>query len=236
MEIIPPFPAHRLDNPRRRAEYRVYQEIAQSEVPGLAIYEAHASRHSPEVDFLVWLEDVGCFNIEVKGGIYVVENGILFRRTNGDLEQVVNPIAKVRDAAFSVRDAVRNRLPGACYVIPVLLFPDMEESSEIQDWADGEMPNVVFGVDRLPERLAELEEVNTVRRPPSAQRIELEANIFRPVGQGEVDAEPAPGLPAQEAPTALHAQQVTIHNLVINLCVTPAQVPLVQDVLDSASA
>ena len=232
MEITPTFPDHRLDNPKRQAEYRVYQEIAQSQVPGLALYEVHASRHSPEVDFLVWLENVGCFNIEVKGGLYVLENGILFLRSNGELEQVANPIPRVRDAAFSVRDAVKDRLPGACYVIPVLLFPDMERSPEIEAWADGEMPNVVFGVDRLLERLARLEEAKTVRRPPNAQRIRLEANLFRPVGQGEVDADPVSDVPAPEAPTALHAQQVTIHHLVINLCVGPGQVPLVQDLLD----
>ena len=36
MIVTPEFPEHRLQDPRRQAEWRVYQEIAGSQAPGRA--------------------------------------------------------------------------------------------------------------------------------------------------------------------------------------------------------
>ena len=92
MRIQPEFPAYHHHDPKRQAELRVYQEIANSQRPGQALYGVKAARHSPEVDFAVWVEDVACFAIEVKGGSYSVENGTLFRHGPNGPEQVSNPL------------------------------------------------------------------------------------------------------------------------------------------------
>ena len=81
MRIQPEFPDYRYQDPKRAAELRVYQEIARSQIPGQALYEVNATRHTPQVDFLVWVKAVACFAVSVKGGTYSVDNGNLFLRT-----------------------------------------------------------------------------------------------------------------------------------------------------------
>ena len=80
MRISPAFPEYHHNNPKRQAELRVYNEIEASQLSGRALYGVNATRYSPEVDFAVWVEEVACFAIEVKGGKYWMENGTLFRQ------------------------------------------------------------------------------------------------------------------------------------------------------------
>ena len=77
---------------------------------GQALYEVSASKHSPEMDFVVWDEDVACFAIEMKGGNHWVENGTLFRQGPNGLEQVSNPLRKALDGALSISNAIKNKL------------------------------------------------------------------------------------------------------------------------------
>ena len=70
MRISPEFSEYHHNDPKRRAELRVYQEIADSPEAGHALYLVNVNRYSPEVDFVVWVEDIACFAIEVKGGTY----------------------------------------------------------------------------------------------------------------------------------------------------------------------
>ena len=71
-----PFPETRQNDPRHQAELFVYRTLARSTAPGLALYGFHPDRNAPESDYLLWLEGVAHFNIEVKGGEYTLENGI----------------------------------------------------------------------------------------------------------------------------------------------------------------
>ena len=68
MIVTPEFPEHRLQDPRRQAEWRVYQEIAGSQAPGRALYEMRAGLHAPQLDFGIWLQDVAHYGLQVKGG------------------------------------------------------------------------------------------------------------------------------------------------------------------------
>ena len=56
--------------PSAKRNSRVYQEIEATQLYGQALYGVKAAKHCPEVDFVVWAEDVACFAIEVKGGNY----------------------------------------------------------------------------------------------------------------------------------------------------------------------
>ena len=151
MRIQPEFPEyhHRMTPSAKRnsASTRRLPTAQQSRVrPSTRV---KAARHSPEVDFVVWVEDVACFAIEVKGGSYSVENGTLFRQGPNGPEQVSNPLPKAMDGTMSIRNAINDRLPsGACYIISILLFPDMEVEHEIQRWAQDSRTNVMFGTDR----------------------------------------------------------------------------------------
>ena len=81
MRIHPEFPAHRRGDPQRRAELAIYNELAASAAPGFALYETRANSTAPEIDFALWLEDVGHFGLDVKGGAYSMEHGQLFLHT-----------------------------------------------------------------------------------------------------------------------------------------------------------
>ena len=224
MQINPEFPAYHQNDPKRQAELRVYQEIANTEIPGQALYGVRASRHSPEVDFVVWVEDVACIGIEVKGGTYWAENGTLFRQGPTGTEQVTNPLPRSMDGAMSIRNAIKNRLEGISFVVSVLLFPDMEEDDEIRRWAQDSRTNVMFGVGDLVERLTQLDDVQDVRHRPSAYRIEQEVAVLMPEAQPEANQAAMP----RDLPTALHAQHVVIQSLVINLYAVPGAVPFLQ--------
>ena len=216
MRIQPEFPEYHHNDPKRQAELRVYQEIANSQIPGQALYGVKASRHSPEVDFAIWIEDVACFAIEVKGGTYWVENGTLFRQSPNGPEQVTNPLRKAMDGALSISNSIKDRLPGGAFVISVLLFHVWEEEDEIRRWAQDSRTNVMFGVTDLVRRLTELEDVATVRNRPPAYRIEQEVAVLMPEAQPEANQAAMP----RDLPTALHAQHVEIRNLTINLYAT----------------
>ena len=216
MRIQPEFPEYHHNDPKRQAELRVYQEIANSQRPGQALYGVKAARHSPEVDFVVWIEDVACFAIEVKGGNFWVENGTLFRQGPIGPEQVANPLRKAMDGALSISNSIKDRLPGGAFVISVLLFPDMEVEDDIRRWAQDSRTNVMFGVTDLVRRLTELEDVQHIRIRPSAHLIEQEVAVLMPEARPEVN----PAAPPKDLPTALRAQHVEIHNLVINLYAT----------------
>ena len=96
----------------------------------------------------------------------------------------------------------------------------------------------MFGLDNLVQRLTELDDVKSVRRPPTAQRIQQEAAVFLTGTQSEAETvtvtSPAPqefpaALRAQEAPTALHAQHITIHKLVVNFCCGSGQPHIIRE-------
>ena len=55
MEIQPAFPPHRRQDPRRRAEAIVYDQLARSGLPGHALYELKALPEAPELDFFAVL-------------------------------------------------------------------------------------------------------------------------------------------------------------------------------------
>ena len=224
MRIQPEFPEYRQEDPLRGAELRVYQEIVNAQQPGQALYEVKASRHSPEVDFAIWIEDVACFAIEVKGGSYWVENGTLFRQGPNGPEQVANPLRKAMDGALSISNSIKDRLPGGAFVISVLLFPDMEVEDDIRRWAQDSRTNVMFGVTGLVRRLTELDDVATVRYRPPAYRIEQEVAVLMPEAQPEANQ----AAPPKDLPTALQAQHVVIQNLTIILYASPLSAAAVQ--------
>ena len=194
-----------------------------------SLARVNASHNSPEVDFVVWVGEVACFALNVKGGAYWIENGTLFRQGPNGPEQVTNPLPRAMDGALSIRNAIAPQLDSRCFVIPVLLFTDTEEDPELQRWAQDAPTNVMFGVDDLIQRLTQLQDVQTVRQRPSAHRIDQEAAALTPGMRPENNQANPPGA----LPIALHAKHVEIHNLVVNLYVAPGPIPFVRQDLEA---
>ena len=73
MLIYPEFPPNRRQDPKRQAEWRVYQAFDESDRDGHALYELKVGRHAPEVDFFALIQDKVVVCMQVKGGQYRVE-------------------------------------------------------------------------------------------------------------------------------------------------------------------
>ena len=131
-----PFPETRQNNAKHQAELLVYQTLSRSAAPGLALYGFHPDRNAPESDFLLWLEGVAHFNIEVKGSEYTLENGMWRLHSCHGSEKVSSPLTQAWDSAVSVRSAVRSKLGRRIFVYSVLLFTDMDGDPAIQEAAD----------------------------------------------------------------------------------------------------
>ena len=96
-------------------------------------------------------------------------------------------------------------------MLPVLLFPDMEPDPDIEAWAAQAGIHVLFGTERLVERLVELAATARVYFPPTAEEVAEEVELVMP---GVAD--PAP------AAVDLQTHQVIIqHADVVNIVTTP---------------
>ena len=210
MIVIPLFPDHRLREPKRMAELAVYRELEASDAPGTTIYEAKASRTCPEVDFALWIEGVGRYAMQVKGGIYRVQGGIWYLSTPRGEVRVPSPLPKIWDSTMKLHDYVQARVEDGRnpFFIPVLLLPDMEPDPAIEAWAEHTHVHVVFGTDDLVERLIDLAPHTRLLYPPTAEEIAEEIALVLP---GGTETPPADVQFKAEHVTIQHADRVIIY-------------------------
>ena len=92
--IISPeqFPIERRTDPKRQAEAAVFDALAGSGASGHALYEWGAPDRPHRTDFALWLESVGRFCIEVKGGQYTLDGVQWFLRAPDGLEAKSSPL------------------------------------------------------------------------------------------------------------------------------------------------
>ena len=165
------FPPDRRTDPKRRAEARVFDEIQNSRLAGFAHYEWQRDHRSPQLDFAVWLPEVGRFGLQVKGGHYSLQNGKWYLRTGNGSEKKDSPLQKTWDATMSLHDDVVEILEYEAFFIAVLVFPDMEFDQAIAAKARRTNVHVIWGVDGLVDRLKEIATVTEVYNPPDAEDI-----------------------------------------------------------------
>ena len=174
MIVTPEFPEHRLQDPRRQAEWRVYQEIA-----GL---------HAPQLDFGIWLQDVAHYGLQVKGGETATAGGEWRLHSANGPETIPSPIAQTFDAAIAIRDIIKAQLNRKVFIFPVLCFPDMAPDPIIEARAAEGHVTVLWGGDDLIGRLKELAKTQTI---PTAERIAQEVELIQP-GMGHPAGAPGP--------------------------------------------
>ena len=218
MNIYPEFPANRLNNPKRQAELSVYRELEASDAAGTVIYEARPDPSCPEVDFVIWLEGVARIAMQVKGGQYRIERGRWYLATPNGEEKKSTPAKQAWESALALHNHLQERISDARnpFVVPVLLFPDMEPDADIETWAAQARIHVLFGGQRLVERLEELAAVSQVRFPPTEEEIAEEVELVMP-GVAEV-ADPAPSVIGLQARQVIiqHANVVNIHTTAVD--------------------
>ncbi len=197
METYPEmFPPERRDDPKRRAEARIFDEIQRSPLPGFAYYEWQRDRRSPQLDFAVWLPEVGRFGLQVKGGQYLLQKGKWYLVTRDGSEKKKPPVRTTWNATMSLHDDIVDNLGHEAYFIAVLVFPDMEPDQAIAAEVQRSNVHVIWGVDGLVDRLREIAVETEVYNPPDEEDIEREVAA---VTDGQVLYEPpdAPG-PARD--------------------------------------
>lgn len=180
MQIDPAFPPHRRQDPKRRAELMVYEEIAKSPRPGRALYEIKTSPTVPELDFAVFLEDFGIVGLQVKGGLHRMERGQFKRITDDGPVNIADPIALTWDSAMQIRQVGKDMLNRKIFVIPMLLFPDMERDHAIEARAADAKVKVVFGTESLVERILSAFFDDDIFNPPSGYLIDELAEALLP--------------------------------------------------------
>ena len=182
MEVTPPSPEHRNRDPKRMAELAVYRELEGHEAPGTAIYEAKINRKATEVDFAVWLIEVGRFAIQVKGGIYRVSGTTWYLHTPQGEIRKASPLAQLWDSTMTLHDCLQEQIETERnpFFVPVLNLTDMEPDPAIEEWAEHTNVHVLFGTDDLVERLAELVPRTGRHYPPTLEETAEEVGIVMP--------------------------------------------------------
>lgn len=132
MRIFPPFPEDWGEDPMRRAEMKIYDLLAASDVPGCTLYEVRPAHWSRELDFLlVFLELKARIAVEVKGGVYRLSDDGWQLRTAGGWQPKPEPFPELTKAADALRNLLFERLGRSNVILNVLAFTDMEGDPEI---------------------------------------------------------------------------------------------------------
>ena len=205
MKINPKMSEGRLTDPMRRAEREVYQALEASELPGRALYEVKVNKKAAQVDFLVWAEGIALFATQLKGGIYVLDQGELSLVTHRGREIQPGLLAEVWDSAMAIPRFLKPILHRGTYVVPVLALADMEENEAIRDMASRRSVEVLFGMADWGNRLVELADGHPIRYRPTEASIEEEIMAIMP--------ELAPTATAQTSPQVViqNVEQLHIH-------------------------
>ena len=195
------FPPDRRNDPKRRAEARVFDEINASRLPGFAHYEWQRDHNSPQLDVALWLLNVGRFGLDIKGGQYSLRGGKWYLETGGGPQEKECPLQRAWDATMSLHDELVDVLEREAFSIAVLVFPDMEPDQDITAKAERSNVHVLWGTDGLVERLEQIAAAREVYKPPDAKDIAREVAA---VTDGQVLYEPMVDGPPRhdEAPLA----------------------------------
>ena len=87
-----------------------YRQLADSDAEGMAFYEIRADKQSKEVDFAIWLADIGRYGRHVKGGQYRYEKGVLYLRTLDGEERKPSLLKQVKDSTMALHDYLKERI------------------------------------------------------------------------------------------------------------------------------
>ena len=217
MLITPEFPENRIHDPKRQAEWRVYQELAASGAPGRALYEVRASDFAPQLDFGVWMLDYGHQGLQVKGGPNHFHGGIWTLDGPNGPERIECPVTQTFDAAIAIRDVVKDRLRRDIFIHPILVFPDMEPDPLIEARAREAHVHVAWAGTDLVALMKDisLRRRRSIRRtPPTAETIAEEIELIQPWQAGNPGPEapaPAEALVKADATAEIAGGKVVVH-------------------------
>ena len=171
------FPPARLEMPKRRAERQVFEALADCERQGFAYYEWRKGYGRIELDFAVWIEGLGRFALQVKGGRYALTDGDWYLKTRAGPRLIEScPLDEAKLAALDLHDDIEEKAETAYnpFVVPVLVFPDMEPDPHIESLASRKGVYLIWRTDALVECLSEIAQSRSAREALSVSRIDQE--------------------------------------------------------------
>ena len=220
------FPARYRENPEHQALASVFDAISRSPRDGWGIFYLGARERGREALIFLSLEGTGRYGIHVRGGRYTLDPESLQWHAHGPEGPVVvpDPLQQASDAAMSLRDEIYRQLQFLVFMIPVVVFPDMESDPVIAGRAQRTNAYVVFGLEHLVAELDVVAERVRVNRPPPAQHVLNEAQaLIRVMGEAEsarpAQPQPQPKLePDGSTPSVIEQMElpaagVTIHHV-----------------------
>ena len=173
------FPSGRRKKPKRQAERKTYEALAGSDRQGFVYYEWRRGYERIELDFAVWVNGLGRFALQVKGGRYVLIDGEWYLKTREGNKHVRScPLDETKLAALDLHDDIKECAQTAYnpFVVPVLMFPDMEPDVAIKQLAKRAGVYVIWGVRNLLEDLAEIVRSRSVSDALTMDRIAREVH------------------------------------------------------------
>ena len=173
------FPSGRRKKPKRQAERRVYEALAGGDCQGFVYYEWRRGYEHVELDFAVWIEGLGRFALQVKGGRYVLIDGDWYLKTRYGVQRVKScPLDETKLAALDLHDDIKECAQTLYnpFAVPVLLFPDMEPDPAIEQLARRKGVYVIWGVRNLWAGLEEIVRSRRVSEALGMDRIAREVN------------------------------------------------------------
>ncbi len=178
------FPSGRRKKPKRQAERKTYEALAGSDRRGFVYYEWRKGYEHIELDYAVWVKGLGRFALQVKGGRYLLIDGEWYLKTRDGVKLIEScPLDETKLAALDLHDDIKELAETRYnpYVIPVLVFPDMEPDEAIKSLAKRTGVYVIWGVRNL---LADLEEIVRSRRVSEALGMDRIAREVHAVTDG----------------------------------------------------
>ena len=128
------FPEHRRNDPKRRAEAKVFDAFQTLDLDGYGLYEFRGRRGGMQVDYALWLNGLGRLAGSVKGGHFLLDsNGQWYRRSgDGVLEPIPSPLKELVDASIEMRNAITTAAGYKNFVAGVLFLPDMQADEALE--------------------------------------------------------------------------------------------------------
>ena len=166
------FPEERREDPKRRAEARVFDALHNLERHGNGIYEFRYREEGRQLDFALWVDELGRFALQVKGGNYRMDNSGRWYliAPNGDWTPVSSPLEETEDGCIEMHNAIGQAAHVYGFVAPVLVLPDMEPDEQIECSARNHRHvSIIWGLDNLQQDLESIARQVPLNHPPKSQ-------------------------------------------------------------------
>ena len=208
----PVFPLERRNDPKRGAEAKIFDTLEECQRAGYVIYEWGAPGRHHRTDFACWLEGIGRFAVEVKGGTYTLDGDQWYLHTSDGRQAKSSPLRQADDAAIDLRNEIHRNTGYKVFIIPVVVFTDMAPDPVIEEYAQRTNVKVIWGAEHLLTDLETAARRVGIDHPPTAKHIRNEVQAVTGgarSGKPHSEADAAPAVEQME----LHGCTITIHNV-----------------------